>query len=178
MTTDNHIQISGPFERLFELASDIGRWPEILPHYRWVRILNRQGNTLIAEMAARHKGLPLWWRALRTALPEERRIHFTHIGGITKGMDVDWTFQETQGSELRAQKGPLWHVQIHHRFTPNWPPGGQWFADRVIGKIFVQQVAGKTLRCIKEIMEREPWTVDRARFASVHGSRPTDHAVL
>src|SRR6266568_1199386 len=57
MNTSNRIQISAPFERLFSLAADIARWPEILPHYRWVKILERRDGLITAEMAARHKGV-------------------------------------------------------------------------------------------------------------------------
>src|SRR6185312_4720078 len=110
MNTTNRIQIAAPFERLFALAADIVRWPDVLPHYRYVKILkqskvqgpkskvtidssDRQPPTLdsglwtvVAEMAARHRGIPLWWRTIQRPKPSERRIEFTHIAGITKGM--------------------------------------------------------------------------------------------
>ncbi len=146
MNTSNQIEIASPFDALFKTAAEIARWPEILPHYRWVRVLERNGRSVTAEMAARHKGLPLWWKTIQTPFPEERRIHFSHIGGITKGMEVDWIFEEASPD--------VWKVRIEHLFNPSWPPGGQWFADRVIGQVFVRQVAQKTLKRMKEVMER------------------------
>ena len=154
MNISNRIQISGPFNRLFTMASDIARWPDILPHYRWVKILERRYSPpeLVAEMAARHKGIPLWWRTIQRPRPEEKRIEFSHIGGITKGMQVQWTFDESGETCL----GPTWLVQIHHQFAPAWPPPGQWFADRIVCETFVAQVAAKTLNRIKHLMEGTP----------------------
>ena len=150
MNSTNRIQISAPFENLFRQAADIARWPELLPHYRWVRILERRGNEATAEMAARHKGVPLWWRTIQRLKPDEKRIEFKHISGVTRGMDVQWTFQEVGESCL----GPTWLVQIHHQFHPRWPPVvGAWFAERIIGDVFVKQVADKTLRKMKELAE-------------------------
>lgn len=149
MNTSNRIQISAEFDRLFSTAADIARWPEFLAHYRWVKILEHQGDGVKAEMAARHKGLRLWWRTIQRPRRDEKRIEFTHIGGITKGMDVQWTFEEVGQTCL----GPTWLVQIHHQFNPRWPPPGPWLAQHVIGDIFVKQVATKTLARMKELME-------------------------
>jgi ribosome-associated toxin RatA of RatAB toxin-antitoxin module len=151
MRTTNRIQMAGSFEKIFGLASDIARWPEILPHYRWVKILERRDGEVTAEMAARHKGLPLWWRTIQRPRPEQKRIEFTHIGGITKGMEVQWSFEPVGESCL----GLTWLVQIHHQFNPPWPPPGKWFAERIIGETFVQPVANKTLRRIREIVESQ-----------------------
>ena len=147
MQTSNCIQISGSFNRIFDLAADIARWPEILPHYRWVKILEKRDGEVEAEMAARHKGVPLWWRTIQRPIKEQKRIEFSHIGGITRGMQVQWTFTPVQND------GTEWLVEIHHQFHPPWPPPGPWFAKRVIGEMFVKQVANKTLAKIKEIIE-------------------------
>jgi len=110
--------------------------------------LERRDGLITAEMAARHKGLPLWWRTNLRPLPEQRRIEFTHIGGITKGMEVYWSFSPNDDEEI-------WDVEIHHEFHPQWPLPGPWFAERIIGELFVKQVAGKTLQRIKEIVESQ-----------------------
>jgi ribosome-associated toxin RatA of RatAB toxin-antitoxin module len=147
--TSNRIQIAAPYDALFALASDIGRWGEILPHYRWVKVLERKDGAVVAEMAARHRGLPLWWKTIQRPLHAERRIEFTHIGGITKGMEVVWTFEHAG----ECCTGPNWLVEIHHDFSPPWPLIGPWLAERVIGEMFVSEVANKTLRRIKDLAE-------------------------
>ena len=145
MKAINRIQISGPFERLFAKAADIARWPEFLFHYRYVKIVGRQGTDLEAEMAARHYGLPLWWKTILRPRPEEKRIYFTHVGGVTKGMEVYWSFTP-RGNDV-------WDVEIHHDFNPPWPPPGPWFAENIIGNKFVKEVANKTLKRMKEVIE-------------------------
>src|SRR5437870_12133994 len=41
MLTVDCISIHAPLERVFDVAQDVEGWPEILPHYRWVRFLER-----------------------------------------------------------------------------------------------------------------------------------------
>ena len=75
-------------------------------------------------------------------------IWFTHIGGVTKGMEVAWTFECKPGAVA---------VRIDHEFAPPWPIVGSTVADRVIGPHFVEAIAGKTLATIKAIVEdRDP----------------------
>ena len=101
--TVDELVVHAPMERIFAIAADVERWPEHLGHYRHVRFLERapDGGGIV-EMSANRPfgpvGWPTWWRsemsvnppgALRDAAPA---IRFRHIGGITTGMDVEWTF--------------------------------------------------------------------------------------
>jgi ribosome-associated toxin RatA of RatAB toxin-antitoxin module len=63
MLTIDRIVIRAPLERVFALARDVERWPELLPHYRWVRMLERRADGGRVEMAA--------WRPLRP--PPQRK---------------------------------------------------------------------------------------------------------
>src|SRR3712207_8690535 len=95
MHTENAVTIRGPLERIVELAADVERWPEILPHYRWVTLLEGGGDRKVVEMAARRDWIPVTWRAVQ----EVRRdgptpvIAYRHTRGVTKGMTVAWTFE-------------------------------------------------------------------------------------
>jgi len=40
MRTVDRIRVHAPFARVFSVASSVTRWPAILPHYRWVRVLD------------------------------------------------------------------------------------------------------------------------------------------
>jgi hypothetical protein len=71
-------------------------------------------------------------------------IRYRHIGGVTKGMEVAWTFAPGPNEV---------HVRIDHEFNPPWPLVGGFVADRVIGPHFVAAIAGQTLRTIKAIVE-------------------------
>lgn len=150
MQTENSVQMNGDLHRIVALAADIERWPVILPHYRWVTLLDGGGDRKTVEMAARRGRIPVRWRAIQEierggATPI---IHFRHIGGVTKGMEVAWTFTPMAGSV----EGPI-DVRIDHHFTPPWPVVGRPVAEYIIGPHFVAAIAGRTLNAIKAIVE-------------------------
>jgi ribosome-associated toxin RatA of RatAB toxin-antitoxin module len=134
-----------PPPAIYAVAAEVERWPEILSHYRWVTLLERDGDRKLVEMAATRDGFPVKWQAVQHLFPAEPRITFRHVQGVTRGMDVAWSFHP-------AGTGTL--VRISHDLTLRWPLIGGWAADRVIGPLFVENIAGKTLRRIKQIVER------------------------
>jgi coenzyme Q-binding protein COQ10 len=132
-----------PAEVAFRTAADVERWPEILPHYRWVRFHRKdefaQG---VVEMAAyRHFGpfrYPTWWVSEMRHEPEARRVYYKHIDGVTKGMDVVWEVDESPGGGS--------HLRIVHEWGgPAWPWIGSFAANAVIGPHFVSYIASRTL---------------------------------
>jgi hypothetical protein len=146
MQTANTVKMAGELDRIVALAVDTERWPVILPHYRWVTLLEGGGDRKTIEMAARRGRIPVKWRSIQEV---DRNgptpvIRFIHIGGVTKGMDVAWTFLvQPDGVD----------VTIDHDFTPPWPIVGGFVADRIIGPHFVEAIAGRTLHTIKDIVE-------------------------
>lgn len=153
MHTENVVLMRGPLDRIVGLAADVEDWPRILPHYRWVTVLEGGGDRKLVEMAARRGRWPLKWRAIQTidrAGPTPR-ILYHHIWGPTRGMDVGWEFEPDPGGV---------RVRIWHDLALRWPvvgatPVGGFIADRIIGPEFVGHVAGLTLTTIAGIMERE-----------------------
>ena len=143
MKSRMHQLMKAPFERVFELAADVESWPRILPHYRYVRPIGSPGQRQFA-MGARRGLLPVRWDAIQRPMRAERRIEFTHTGGVTRGMRVAWLFDETdQGLD----------VSIEHELHLDWPIIGAFAAERVIGPQFIDAIAGRTLRCIRDIAE-------------------------
>ncbi len=138
-------RIRAPYERIFELAAEVERWPERLPHYRFVRAVPDRGGERRFAMGARRGAIPVRWEALQRPLPEERRIEFLHTGGLTRGMDVAWRFEPAGNDE--------WDVSIHHRLDLRWPLIGGLVARHVIGPQFIDAIAGRTLRRIKALAE-------------------------
>lgn len=136
----NEIVIAAPADRIFQYAGATDRWPQILPHYRYVRILRTDGNRRVVEMAAKRPfkafAVPVRWRAEQindAAIPQ---ISFRHLSGWTKGMRVYWRF---------SPEGDRTRVQIDHEWDSPLAP--------LIGKYFVDPIATRTLRCIKQICE-------------------------
>ena len=144
MNTANELWMAAPAQVIYPLAAEVERWPALLPHYRWVRVVERAGNRKLVDMSASRDGIPVTWRALQVLDPEAPRITFRHVRGVTRGMDVAWTFREQAGGTL---------VRIEHDLTLGWPLIGAWVAERVIGPQFIANIAGKTLRRIKQLAE-------------------------
>lgn len=142
----NQIVIQATPEQIMELAFDLPRWPSFLPHYRWVKVLEQEGDRQTVEMACWRTGIPLKWRSHLWVRRNERRMRFHHIRGPARGMDVEWVLEETESGVK---------VTIHHDLALQVPlvrtPIGCW----VVGELFVGAVAGRTLACLKQAVERE-----------------------
>jgi ribosome-associated toxin RatA of RatAB toxin-antitoxin module len=139
-----HVLMDAPWERIFPLAAEVERWPQILPHYRYVRpVADPDGKRRFA-MGARRGLIPVAWEAIQRPLPDERSIEFVHTGGVTKGMWVAWRFEPVAGGT---------DVSIEHRLELGWPIIGDFAARYVIGPQFIEAIAGRTLRRIRELAE-------------------------
>ena len=128
---------------IFETAADLELWPKILPHYRYIRYLERSPNRNVVVMAARRSGLPIKWTSEQIIDREKTEVRFHHLKAFSKGMDVVWTF--TDHSE-----GVLVEIvhDLHFRIPLLAP-----IAEPIIGDFFTHNVANKTLRCMKDYVE-------------------------
>lgn len=148
MHTENEILVRADAADVYGLAAAVERWPQILPHYRWVRVLEEDGEgRRLVEMAALRGRIPVRWRAEQRLFPDVPRITFKHVGGVTKGMEVEWAFAPLDDGV---------RVSILHdleRGLASWPLIGGFAAERIVGPFFVSNIAGKTLRRIKELAE-------------------------
>lgn len=151
--TTNSIQIAADAQTIYRLASATERWPEYLPHYRRVRIIEQHGSMRVVDMAARRDWIPIHWVAEQTNDPSRPHIAFKHVKGWTRGMEVDWIFEPFAGGT---------RVTIEHRLDFRFPVAAEWLGRRVVCDLFVHPVAGRTLARIKELAEKEP----------VQGARP------
>ena len=138
------IHIDAPLERIFPLAAEVERWPERLPHYRYVHRLPASNGERRFAMGARRGPIPVRWEAIQRPLLDERRIEFTHTGGVTRGMQVTWHFEPSDGG---------WEVSIEHQLELDWPLIGALAAERVIGPQFVEAIARRTLLRVKDLAE-------------------------
>jgi ribosome-associated toxin RatA of RatAB toxin-antitoxin module len=143
--TVDRVHVRAALGRVFALASTVERWPEILPHYRWVRRLD--GN--LVEMAAWRPfsilKYPTWWVSEMTVDRAAGQIRYRHVRGITRGMNVVWRL---------AREGDGVAVEIVHTWAgPRWPLIGRFAADLVIGPVFIHGIASRTLAGIKRAAE-------------------------
>lgn len=142
--TRNAIDIAAPAQTIYALAAATERWPEILPHYRYVRILGRSGASRTVAMGARHGIFPISWVAEQTNDAATPHIAFRHVRGWTRGMDVEWLFEPTATGT---------RVTIEHRLRFRFPIAGAWLGKHLVCGYFVHGVAAKTLARIKALAE-------------------------
>lgn len=155
MYTMDELVMRAPVEACFHAGADVERWPEWLPHYRWVRFQRKEDfGTGRVEMAARRDfgpvPYPVWWVSEMRLDRERPAVIYRHVAGITTGMEVEWTFHGAGDGGTR--------VRIVH----DWPPGPAWplpeplrrmIGNRIIGPVFIHHVASRTLRGIRSHLE-------------------------
>jgi ribosome-associated toxin RatA of RatAB toxin-antitoxin module len=144
MHTDTTIHIEAPLEPIFRLAAEIEHWPERLPHYRRVTVLETDGQRRRVEMAARRGLIPVKWQAVQEVMDDGPYITYLHVRGPTTGMEVVWSFEPEGEGHL---------VRIVHDLTMRWPLIGGPVADLIVGPHFVDPIAGLTLRTVKRLAE-------------------------
>ena len=145
MHTGNSIIMHAPRERIFETAANLELWPKILPHYRYIRYLERGPARNLVVMAATRSGIPISWTSEQIIDRERLEVRFHHLKAFTKGMRVVWTFKETAAGVL---------VEILHDLKFRVPALAP-VADQIIGGFFIQHIANQTLRCMKAHLEAQ-----------------------
>lgn len=142
-----------PPDVCFQIAADVERWPEILPHYRWVRFHEKLGfGTGRVEMAAWRPfpaGLkyPTWWVSEMRAASDEPAVYYQHVDGITRGMDVKWEFNSRAGGTF---------IRLFHTWDgPAWPLVKRIAGSLIILPHFVSAIAQRTLAGVTRAAELE-----------------------
>ena len=146
------IEVDASGRRVFELARDVSRWPELLPHYRKVTVLSHHAAEIVASMHATRSfgpiGVPVRWQTRAwadDADPDDLRLRFVHTGGATKGMDVTWHITP------RGPDGST--AAIVHEFSRRLPLLGSELFPRFVDRWFVAPIAGRTLATFKRLAE-------------------------
>jgi hypothetical protein len=154
-TVDEQI-VRAPSGVVFETVSRVEEWPAHLAHYRYVRYRERRENGGMVEMSANRpfelgsSGIavnwPTWWLSLMSIDRSAPAIRFRHVGGITKGMEVEWEFHPaSEGTRVRI---------VHAWDGPRWPIIGMPAATLVIGPVFIHGIASRTLAGLAKVAER------------------------
>ena len=128
---------------IFDTAANLELWPKILPHYRYIKFLERGHDRNLVIMAATRSGIPVSWTSEQIIDRGKLEIHFHHLKAWTKGMRVVWTFSDSPDGVV---------VTILHdlRFRiPLLAP----VVDPIVGDFFISNVANKTLHCMKAYVE-------------------------
>lgn len=142
--TVDSINIRADPDVVFRAAADTRHWPDILPHYRFVRVLEENDNGQIVEMAARRGFIPVKWTSLQWVDPRWRRVYYRHIRGATKGMYVEWIIEPRQDGT---------RVEIVHELSLTTPLVRSAAGRFIVARFFIHHIAGQTFRHIKRFVE-------------------------
>jgi len=145
MHTESFILIDAPMSGVFEMTSDLTRWPAYLPHYRWIRWLEGGPDEGIVEMAAMRGVIPIKWTSEFRRDPEKPELWFRHMSAFTKGMEVRWIYEQQQAGIL---------ITIDHQLDFRWPLLAP-IADPIIGDFMIGWVAPRTLEGFRKLLERK-----------------------
>jgi hypothetical protein len=144
--------VRAPAPLCFRVAADVERWPDILPHYRFVHFQRKQSfGTGVVEMSAWRDfagplRYPTWWASDMHVNESEPAVYYTHIDGFTKGMVVKWSFDPVANGT---------HVRISHTWAgPPWPLIGAFAWQHFIAQQFVSFIANRTLAGVAYEAER------------------------
>ncbi len=144
--TRNTVEIAAPVHAVYALGAATERWPQILPHYRYVRVLEEHGPTRVVAMGAWQDVFPIQWVAEQTNDPATPHIAFHHLRGWTRGMDVEWIFEPVAGGT---------RVTIEHRLNFLFPVAAEFLGKHLVSDYFVHGVAAKTLARVKTLAESQ-----------------------
>jgi hypothetical protein len=151
MTIIDERVVHAPPDVCFRIAADVERWPEILPHYRWVRFHEKRGfGAGTVEMAAWRNfpagvKYPTWWMSEMRSADNEPAVYYKHVAGITRGMEVKWEFN-TRGRDT--------FIRLFHTWDgPAWPLIRGVAAEWVILPHFVSAIAQRTLAGVARAAE-------------------------
>lgn len=157
METVDRRLVKAPWRTMFDLAKKVEDWPAHLSHYRYVKFRERASDGGgIVEMSADRPfgpvGWPTWWLSEMSVDDGAPAIRFRHIEGITRGMDVEWTFRSVPGAT---------EVTIVHVWDgPPLPFIGIPAATMVIGPVFIHGIASRTLAGLASAAERQARRAD------------------
>lgn len=148
MMTSNRIQIRAGIDEVYRAAANVLEWPRLLSHYRWVRLVDGDASEglCVVEMAASRDGFPCSWQSWMVLHPLEHSIHYMHTRSTwTRGMDVWWILRALDDGRVEAT---ITHEMKETNIV------AEWFRRRVVGRMFVENIADKTLRGLKQHLER------------------------
>jgi ribosome-associated toxin RatA of RatAB toxin-antitoxin module len=128
---------------IFDTVRAVEAWPRRLSHYRYVRFRERtsDGGGLVEMSANRPFGWanwPTWWLSEMAVDSDRPAIRFRHVGGITRGMDVEWSFHPLPGGGTQVRLLHVWE-------GPRWAIIGPLAAVAVIGPVFIHAIASRTM---------------------------------
>ncbi len=152
MNLTDEITIRASLIKIFGVASNLPRWPEFLPHYRYNRFISQTPSGGIVRMACVSSRIKVRWISEFLIDTANRQLHFHHLQSTlnaTRGMKVIWNFEE--------QPGGFVHLSINHQHQRNWVSIGPALTSWAAERFFIHDIAGRTLAGLKHKVEAQEY---------------------
>lgn len=93
-----HVEVSkvirGPRHAVYDLVSDMERFPEFMKDVISVKVLERDGNTTITEWLTRLEGRRLRWKERDVFDEENHHIAYRQTEGDLKQFEGEWILED------------------------------------------------------------------------------------
>ena len=140
---ENTVYIKAKRDKCFSVVSDFEAWPQFVPMYKEVKVIERKGNKMVIERKGNVGGREVFWKSEAELMPPDV-IRSRQIIGPIPDMEIEWRFEdELEGTRIR----------LLHSFHYKKPPLIGWIIGRLIVKRIVSGMAQKTLEAIKRRVE-------------------------
>lgn len=138
------ITIQRPLEEVYDIASQIERYPEYMPDYLESRILERREDYCLVERKAKSRGLLYSWKS-KVCFDPPYLINFEHLSGPVKGMIVQWRFH--------AVGHDATFLEFIHQLQIKTPPLLGWFRERFFFAPRISETADRVIISFKQACE-------------------------
>lgn len=148
MMTHQEIAVKASPADAYALAQDVRRWPQLLSHYAFVRVVHEAKDERTVVMAAWRSWMLVRWTAVQRLLPAIPRIEFTHIGGWARGMRVAWLFDPIDSGGTRIEI-------MHDLALVGVPVVRTALGKSIVANHFIAPIARRTLAGMKKALESD-----------------------
>lgn len=90
-------------DQMFDLVSDIARYPEFLPWCTSARIIRDEGDMLLAELTIGYKMFREKFTSRVNLDRKNKSIHVAYVSGPLKYLRNEWQFQKEPKKKCRVE---------------------------------------------------------------------------
>src|SRR6266478_3234663 len=99
----NSIIMCAPKMTIFETAANLKLWPQILPHYRYIRYLEESPSRNVVVMAATRSGIPISWTS-EQVIDHDLAFRIKILAPIADKIIGDFFIYHIANKTLRSMK--------------------------------------------------------------------------
>jgi ribosome-associated toxin RatA of RatAB toxin-antitoxin module len=141
--------INAPLNRIFSAASDIARWPEFMPHYRYNRYISQTPSGGVVKSACGRLGITTTWFSKFHIDTQKHQMEFEILKSTfnaVRGMKVHWSFVPIRAGSVRVSI-------VNELPNSNWSMLSKGASDWILHHFFIGDISTQTLLALKRKVE-------------------------